>query len=227
MSLIEVLLARKEVLISLVVVGLVLLSAVGLAFGPGIFQRWKKSSAKRAAARAERIAEAKRTEAKKKRGRARKATPAPAEAIDEADEEEAVTPAPAVTPATVAATTAKPAAATTAKPTPAAAASAKPAPAAAPGDAPVAAPAEAQAKPVDEEATETPTEEAEEEEKSSGNTMASAMQDILDSVFVDEDVSGRYDTLLQGIEVGSAEELLDMANRIAAELGTKRANRSG
>jgi cytoskeletal protein RodZ len=221
MSLIEVLLARKEVLISLVVVGLVLLSAVGLAFGPGIFQRWKKSSAKRAAARAERIAEAKRTEAKKKRGRARKATPAPAEAIDEADEEEAVTPASAVTPATVAATTAKP--------TPAAAASAKPAPAAAPGDAPAAAPAEAQADPVDEEATETPTEEAEaeEEEKSSGNTMASAMQDILDSVFVDEDVSGRYDTLLQGIEVGSAEELLDMANRIAAELGTKRANRSG
>lgn len=201
MSLIEVMLARKEVLISLIVVGLVLLSAVSLALVPAFLRRWKKMSARRQAARAARLAEAKRATTKKKRGRTRTATPKPAiaEAVDDVEAEEDEPEAPAAE---------KPAEVATASAT-----SAAPAASGEPAD-PAATP-EATA----EAETETASEDEEEEQEKSADSTVSAMQDILDSVFVDEDVSGRYDVLLQGVEVGSAEEILSMANQIAAELG--------
>lgn len=201
MSLIEVMLARKEVLISLMIVGLVLVLAIVLAVGPGIYRRWKKLSARRKAARAARQAEAMKAKAaKKKRGRAVTSDTDEEEAEADADaEEEAEAPA-AVEPSGEKATTPAPAEGVAAQPEPG---------------------AEGAAEASSEE------EKSEEEEKSSEDVVASAMQDILDSVFVDDDVSGRYDVLLQGIEVGSAEELLTMASRIAAELGTKRTNRGG
>ncbi len=205
MSLIEVMLARKEVLISLMIVGLVLVLAIVLAVGPGIYRRWKKMSARRQAARAARQAEAAKAKAAKKQKRGRAVTPATADEDDEA-EADTETEEEAEAPAAVEQSGAKAPA-----PTPAEAVAAQPEPG-----------AEGTAEAASEE-----EKSEEEKEKSSGEGVASAMQDILDSVFVDDDVSGRYDVLLQGIEVGSAEELLTMASRIAAELGTKRTNRGG
>ncbi|MFN8449875.1 MAG: hypothetical protein U0521_15140 [Anaerolineae bacterium] len=205
MSLIEVMLARKEVLISLMIVGLVLVLAIVLAVGPGIYRRWKKMSARRQAARAARQAEAAKAKAAKKQKRGRAVTPATADEDDEA-EADTETEEEAEAPAAVEQSGAK-------------------APAPAPAEA-VAAQPEPGAEGTAEAASEEEKSE-EEKEKSAGEGVASAMQDILDSVFVDDDVSGRYDVLLQGIEVGSAEELLTMASRIAAELGTKRTNRGG
>ena len=205
MSLIEVMLARKEVLISLMIVGLVLVLAIVLAVGPGIYRRWKKMSARRQAARTARQAEAAKAKAAKKQKRGRAVTPATADEDDEA-EADTETEEEAEAPAAVEQSGAK-------------------APAPAPAEA-VAAQPEPGAEGTAEAASEEEKSE-EEKEKSAGEGVASAMQDILDSVFVDDDVSGRYDVLLQGIEVGSAEELLTMASRIAAELGTKRTNRGG
>ncbi|MFN8564494.1 MAG: hypothetical protein U0703_23390 [Anaerolineae bacterium] len=206
MSLIEVMLARKEVLISLMIVGLVLVLAIVLAVGPGIYRRWKKMSARRQAARAARQAEAAKAKAAKKQKRGRAVTPAMADEDDEA-EADAETEEVAEAPAAVEQSGAK-------------------APAPAPAEA-VAAQPEPGAEGTAVEAASEEEKSEEEKEKSAGEGVASAMQDILDSVFVDDDVSGRYDVLLQGIEVGSAEELLTMASRIAAELGTKRTNRGG
>ncbi len=189
MSLTEVLFSRKEVLISLIVVGLVLLSAIGLAVGPSLYRRWKQIAEKRKETREARLAKREQT----KRDLQAAAAQQLARQIAEA---QGIAPA-----AEVEETPEEP-----------------PPPDAAAEEAPPAAADEASAE-------ETPAAEAEtEEEKQEEETgvPASAMQDILNSVFVDDEVDSRYDVLLQGVEVGSAEELLTMATKVATDLRTLR-----
>lgn len=169
MSLIEIIFSQPLVVASLVFVALLLLAAIGVAVGPGIYRKMKKRSAQRQAAREEKIA---RQQAKRKgKGRNRSAQPRrarPAEEAESGDNAEAVT---AALP-----------------------------PAAAPEAAPV---------PVTPPAAEEPAAAAE---------AVSDIQDILDSVFVDEEANERFESLMRDVEVSSAEELRVLANRVAAEL---------
>ena len=49
---------------------------------------------------------------------------------------------------------------------------------------------------------------------------AADVQDILNSVFADEGKNERFEVLMQGVEVPSAEELLALASRVNAQLRT-------
>jgi hypothetical protein len=53
---------------------------------------------------------------------------------------------------------------------------------------------------------------------STENTPSSAMQDILSSVFVDDESSSQYEVLLEGAEEISASQLLTLCNQIAEKL---------
>jgi hypothetical protein len=191
MSIVDVIFSRPEVILSLVFVALVLVAAVGLAVGPGIYRKMKKRSEARKAARAAKLARQKQKNAKRNRkggkqaAQPRRKRPAkvveeedePGEAEDEGEGEEAA--------AAEEKEAEKPA-----EPTPA------PAP-------PLPLVAAAQSTP---------------EEKPAEPEAVSDIQNILDSVFVDEEANARYEALMRNIEVSSVEELVALASKVAGEL---------
>lgn len=61
-------------------------------------------------------------------------------------------------------------------------------------------------------------EETKKEEKSAGDTVSSAMQDILSSVFADDEANARYDTLLEDTEKVDASELAVFCQQISDQL---------
>jgi hypothetical protein len=59
------------------------------------------------------------------------------------------------------------------------------------------------------------------EEKPSGETVSSAMQDILSSVFTDDEALARYETLLDGTEKIDASELAVFCQQISDQLRSR------
>jgi type II secretory pathway pseudopilin PulG len=189
MSIVDVIFSRPEVILSLVFVALVLVAAVGLAVGPGIYRKMKKRSEARKAARAARLARQKQKNAKRNRnGGKQTAQPRrkrPAKVVEEEDE-----PGEVEDEGEEAAAAEEKEAEKPAEPTPA------PAP-------PLPLVAAAQSTP---------------EEKPAEPEAVSDIQNILDSVFVDEEANARYEALMRNIEVSSVEELVALASKVAGEL---------
>ena len=179
MSIVDVIFSRPEVVLSLAFVVLILLAAVGLALGPGIYRRMKKRAADRKAAKAAaKLAQQKKARRKGKGGKG-KAQPRRTRVVEveeeEADDADAVSDEdeqPAVAAST-----------------------------------------EAEAPPLPVLPAAPP-----EPEKPAENELTSDIQDILDSVFVDEEANARYEALMRHIEVSTVEELVALANRVAGEL---------
>lgn len=171
MSLIELILSRKEVVISLVFVGLIILVACAVIVGPAVRRSMKKRAAQRKAREAAKELQKKQEAAKRKaqQRRKRQLEPAP-EVAPHADEQ--LVAAVAEAPSTQVAV-----------------------------DVPTATPPQ-------EQTEETPETDS-----------ASDMQDILSSVFMDDEADSRHAVLMRDVEVPNAEELLEFARKIASELG--------
>ncbi|MCC7446390.1 MAG: hypothetical protein IT324_03190 [Anaerolineae bacterium] len=182
MSLIELILAQKAILLTLVIAVMILMAGVGLSILPRI----KASNAKKARqkARAEALARQHALEQAEEEAAA-EAEELAAVAAEAQAEVQAAPPEPA--PAPVAPTVVKPA--------PVAAAPPKPAPA--PTPAPTPAPA-----------------------ASSGGSASSAMQDILSSVFANDEAMARYEVLLRGLDNIDINDLLALCNQVADQLRT-------
>lgn len=217
MSAVDLILSRPEVIISIAFVVVILLSALGLAIGPRYYRRWKKHQAQKAAKLAEqkaakaaaKQAAAQKAAAQKKRQQAKGGKPqkqrqrpaAPDADTDAAEPEEtAVAPAAAVaTPAAVSA----PASEATAEATAATA------------------PVSADAAPATPAAESSPAPAAETSATAGLEDTMNSMQDILDSVFVDEEANSRFAVLMQNVDVSSADDLLVLTHQIAGELRAK------
>ena len=210
MSLVDVLLSNQQVILSLVMVGVVMLFAFGLAVGPSIFTAGKQIMARRKARRAALIARKRKAQRKRAAMAQAKAQALSAAATNPlppgvravyAEQGEIPMLATAEAPAEPAA--AAPVAATTeANTTETAATSAAPATTDA-----------AAAEQADE------GEEAAETEENSGEfEPATDLQNLLDSVFTNDEQNERYEVLLRGVEVVSAESLLTLARQVAADL---------
>jgi hypothetical protein len=191
MSLIEIALSRPEIIIVLAAIGLLVLASVLMLVVPPARRAWRRKMAERRAEKAARLAKLKKANAKRNAQAARRGV---------------IVSDPALPPAVTAeeASVSLPASTGTAAAASAPAAVSEPAAQAQPaaGVQPAAeAPAAAEAQP-----TETVTEDA------------NSMQDILNSVFADDESASRFEVMLQGIEPITADELLEMANKIAAQL---------
>ncbi len=195
MSLIEIALSRPEIIIILAAIGLILLVSVLMLVVPPARKAWRRKMAERRAKKAARLARLKKANAKRNAQVARRGVIVSDPALPPAfAAEEAAVSLPAGTGATPAVAEAA-------------------APAAAGATAPGAAPAAAEAQPA---AVVEPVAEAQPEEAASED--ANSMQDILNSVFADDESASRYEVLLRDIEPITADELLEMANKIAAQL---------
>lgn len=191
MSLIEIALSRPEIIIVLAAIGLIVLASVLMLVVPPARRAWRRRMAERRAKKAARLAKLKKANAKRNAQAARRGV---------------IVSDPALPPAVTAEEASVSLPASTGAPTAASAPAAVSEPAAqaqpAAGVQPAAeAPAAAEAQP-----TETVTEDA------------NSMQDILNSVFADDESASRFEVMLQGIEPITADELLEMANKIAAQL---------
>jgi hypothetical protein len=191
MSLIEIALSRPEIIIVLAAIGLIVLASVLMLVVPPARRAWRRRMAERRAKKAARLAKLKKANAKRNAQAARRGVIVSDPALPPAvtAEEASVS-----LPASTGAPTAAPAPAAVSEP----AAQAQPAAGVQPA---AEAPAAAEAQP-----TETVTEDA------------NSMQDILNSVFADDESASRFEVMLQGIEPITADELLEMANKIAAQL---------
>ncbi len=188
MSLIDLVLSQKVVILTLAIIGLILLLAVGIVVLPIIRRKQKQWAAQRRVRLAEKAAQAEQQKQQKhqelkhqKRDAQKDRAAVPAVVLRSADQQSEEPETVAVTPQV--------------EPEPATATEA----------------------PVQQVAAEETTAEASETE-STERSAASDVQDILDSVFVNDEEDSRYEVLLRGIEVVSSDELLAMATRIAAEL---------
>ncbi len=201
MSLVDVLLSNKQVVLSLVMVGGILLIALALAVGPSIFETGKQIMARRKAKQAALIA-------RKRKAQRKRAALAKARAQAQVTSATAATPLPpgvrAVYPgedeAPVMAatdTSAEPLAAAPVAVTSTPATDAVPTDGAAP-----------------EEASET-------EDKPDEFEPATDLQNLLDSVFSNDEQNERFDVLLRDTENISAEALLALARQVAADLSAR------
>lgn len=166
MSLISLLLSSKEVVLSLVVFGLILLLIVILALMPVLRGRWKKRMARQRAKQAEELARRKKSQINKQRALAaakKRALEANMALIVPIDAGTDIVPEP------IQASDIVPSAETTPEP-------------------------------------ET-VEQAESENPSS-------LQNVLDSVFIDEEADLRFQNLLKGTEPVSAQALAELADNI-------------
>ena len=213
MSFIEVMLSRREVVLSLALVAFVLFLALVLAVLPVLRKRWKRMQAQRKARQAAKIAQLKKKKAAAKIAyQKRQAEEA---ASTEEDLLEGIEPAPEIQPGEAVATTA-PVVSVQAAP------AAAPAAAATVTASPItpsttAASAEGTAAP-GTPAPFHPEEQAAEEEEAADDDL----QSILDDVFVDEEANARYEVLLRDVEVMTAEELVEMATRLNADLRARK-----
>ncbi len=201
MSLVDVLLSNKQVMLSLVMVGGILLFALTLAVGPSIFEAGKqimaRRKAKQAALRARKIkAQRKRAALAKARARAQAANPAAAaplppgvRAVYPGEEE---LPVAAMADASAQASAPESAAA------------------------PVAAAEAADVAAAPEEVAEA---EENAEAKSGEFEPETDLQNLLNSVFTNDEQNERFAVLLRDTEVISAETLLALARKVAADLG--------
>ena len=194
MSLIDVLLARKEILLSFVVVGLVMLAAVILVVAPAMIKTGKQSMAKRKARQAAKLARKSKIARDKRTARARSAPkprPVPVAAIEtlpESPERQAAASEPSDQPV---------------RTTPVVTLSTES------FQPDLASPESVLEGPAgDTTDTETPDETKED----------STLQSILDSVFTNDEMHARYDTLLRSFEVDTAETILTTAKQVVAEL---------
>ena len=179
MSLIELLLSRKEVVLSLAVIGLILLALVMLALTPALIRSWKKRTARQKAEKAARIARNKKNKRKQQRANATP-RPRPIEVLAEQNTSAPETVSPPVIE-------------THAVPPP----------------------------PV----IETPIVLAPEEDEEEIPEVTSSLQDVLDSVFTDDENVSRYEVLLKDVEPVSAGAVLDLAAQVADELAALSAQR--
>jgi hypothetical protein len=219
MSFIEVMLSRREVVLSLALVALVLFFAALLAILPVLRKRWKRIQAQRKARQAAKIAQLKKKKAAAKIAYQKKqAEEAAAQAEAEEDGlglvidpvEAAPLGASAATSATAPVVTVQ--AAPTPASAPAATATASPITPSTTAEGTAVTPA---GTPAPFHAEEKPAEE-EEEQEDDGD-----LAGLLD-VFVDEEANARYEVLMRDVEVMSAEELVEMATKLKDDLRARR-----
>ncbi len=202
MSLVDVLLSNKQVVLSLVMVGGILLFAFALAIGPSILETGKQIMARRKAKQAALIA-------RKRHAQRKRAALAKARAQAQVTTSTAATPLPpgvrAVYPDA--------------------------------GEIPVLATAELAAETISEPAaaatdgaTEAPADASEEtaegENKPGEFEPSTDLQNLLDSVFANDEQNERYEALLRDTEVVSAEALLTLTRQVAADLRARNGYRT-
>ena len=166
MSLISLLLSSKEVILSLVVFGLILLLIVILALMPVLRGRWKKRMARKRAKQADELARRKKSQINKQRALAaakQRALEANMALIVPSDAGTDIVPEPI------------------------------------------------QASDMVPPAESIPEPETVEEVESEN---PSSLQNVLDSVFIDEDADLRFQNLLKGTEPVSAQALAELADNI-------------
>ena len=203
-SLINLILSQKIIIISLGLAGLLMFLAVMLT----LVGRLRKFNAKRAQLRAERKAE---QEAERQAMLAFRAAQAEQAADDESEDEN---DEPAARPSRAAAPRAK----GSAKPAAVAAEDTDQPPVKTVAAAPKAAPKPPVVKaPAPPPPTPAPAPATQPEAGPSAE-----MQNILASVFVDDELMARYDVLLRGLEVPSVSELLALCQDVAGQLGAGR-----
>lgn len=212
MSLINVLLSNKQVVLSLVMVGGILIFALALAVGPSIYATGKQIMARRKAKQAAQLARKRKAQAQRKRAALAKAKAQAALAAGmpplppgvRAVYSDEAAPLLATVDESVEATDEQPVAA-----------------------APVAVTTDAEA--ADETAadeTEETEESTEEEKKPDEFSPETDLQNLLDSVFTNDEQNERYEVLLRDTEVVSAEALLTLARQVAGDLRARNGYRA-